>query len=138
MRAEIQGLLKQVSGELQELQAQLASAKQDLSSPPGTTTDPNLFEGPMPVDPQAAATLPVQLTTDTAQTKDRRPGSGVGEPSGEVSEASPTVAPEEARLSNAPLEERPSARQPVPPEYRSVFDRLNRRDASDREGVPIQ
>jgi hypothetical protein len=39
------------------------------------------------------------------------------------------MVPEEASLSSEPLEEAAATRQAVPPEYRAVFDRLNRQRA---------
>ncbi|MBI3083829.1 MAG: hypothetical protein HYY90_05650 [Candidatus Omnitrophica bacterium] len=136
MRADIQQLLKEVSGELKALQAKLAAAEPHAQPDAGTSTDPQLYESPMKLDRATGNALPVQLQTDTAPTKTPRPGGGVGRPSGEVSDASPSVHPEEAQLSDEPREEAPTAHQPVPPEYRSVFDRLRQRDTQPTQARP--
>lgn len=125
IHAEIQQLLKEVSGELKQLEAQLAAAKEQPHPEPGSSTDPNLYEAPMaPEQPQGVA-LPIQLTTDTAETEQQRPGGGVGRPSDRATAATPQVQAEEAQLSEEPLEEISAARQPIPSEYRDVFDRLH-------------
>ncbi|MDP3722873.1 MAG: hypothetical protein Q8R91_05175 [Candidatus Omnitrophota bacterium] len=127
LKAEIQQLLKEVSGELQRLETQLAATSNDANPTAGTSTDPNLYESAMPLDGTPQGSLPIQLRTDQAPTRAQRPGSGVGAPSGEVARASPQTAPTEAQLAEAPLEEPPVARQTVPREYQSVFDRLHQR-----------
>lgn len=127
LKAEIQQLLKEVSGELQRLATQLAATSSDTSSPAGTSTDPNLYESAMPLDGDPQGSLPVQLRTDQVPARAQRPGSGVGAPSGEVARATPQTAPTEAQLAEAPLEEPPVARQTVPREYQSVFDQLHQR-----------
>lgn len=125
LKAEIQELLKEVSGELKELQAQLEAVAQQQSPPePGTSSDPDLYESAMALERPQGPALPIQLPADTAQTASRRPGGGVGRPSGEVSRSLPQTKPEDAQLSDQPLEERSSARQTIPPEYRGVFERL--------------
>ena len=129
LKAEIQKLLKDVSGELKELQAQMAAAQQQSASPPGASTDPDLYASPEAIDSRTGTALPIQLKTDTTPTASQRPGSGSGRPSGEVSGASPQTKAEDARLSDEPLQEPPASRQPVPPEYRSLFDRLSHPDA---------
>jgi len=128
LKAEIQQLLKEVSGELQRLETQLAATSNDANPTAGTSTDPNLYESAMPLDGAPQGSLPIQLRTDQAPTRAQRPGSGVGAPSGEAARASPQTAPTEAQLAEAPLEEPPVARQTVPREYQSVFDRLHRRE----------
>ena len=125
LKADIQELLKELSGELKDLQAQLASSSQEPHPQAGTSTDPELY-GPRTTPEQAAGeSVAIQLKTDTQPTQASRRGGGVGQPSGEVSGAGPQVKPEDAQLSEAPLEEQPVSRQPVPPEYRRVFDRLH-------------
>ncbi len=136
LKAEIQELLKEVSGELKNLQAQLASATDQPKPEAGTGTDPNLYEAPMKLEEGGGDPLSIQLHTDAAQTKSQRPGSGVGEPSGEVSHDAPRTEAQDAQLSDQPLEEAPASRQPVPAEYRSVFDRLQRRDSQPSESNP--
>jgi len=138
-RAEIQQLLKEVSGELKQLEAQLAAAKDQPHPDAGSSTDPNLYEAPMALEQPQHTALPIQLTTDTAETEQQRPGGGVAPPPAYSPEAnprpsgpnagggaSPQAQAEEAQLSEEPLEEIPAARQPIPSEYRGVFDRLHR------------
>jgi hypothetical protein len=50
----------------------------------------------------------------------------VGEAGEEAANEAPSMTPEDAELSDAPAEERSTDRQVVPPEYRDVFDRLNK------------
>jgi len=136
MKGEIQRLLKEVSGELQELQTQLASAQRQPDPKAGTSTDPELYESPMPDDLNAGAqSLPITLPTDTATTKTPRPSAGVGRPAAEASSATPQMTAEQAALTDRPADESPSARQPIPPEYRGVFDRLQH-DSPPSEQTP--
>ena len=128
LQQEIQQLLKEVSGEIRTLQAQIATAKGQPPPTAGTTTDPELYGTSEPLGQVGDGTVPIQLKTDTAAaTSAARAGNGVGRPSGEVSTANPTAKAEPAQLSDEPLEEPPGSRETVPPEYRDVFDRLNRR-----------
>ncbi len=138
LKTEIQQLLQEVSGQLEELQAQLESAQQQVHPEAGTTTDPTLYDASASRQPNRAAggPLPIHLATDEAEVSAQRPGGGVGTPSGRVAGDAPQAAPEEAQLSDQPLEEPSAARQPVPPEYRSVFDRLQRPDAQPSETTP--
>lgn len=136
MKAEIQGLLKQVSGELKDLQAQLAKTENLPKPEAGTTTDPNLYEAPAPLE-QGSRGLPVQLRTDQAAVKTPRQAGGIGKVSTEASPSAPQVQPEQAELSSDPLEETSTTRQSVPPEYRGVFDRL-RRPEEQPQGEPSQ
>ena len=133
MQSQIRQLLKEVSGELQELQAKLAKAQEQPNPAPGTSTDPELYGSAAALDRSTGAPLSIQLDTDTAQTQSRRPGGGVGKPSGDVSADTPQVLTENAQLSDAPLEETPEARQPLPPDYRGVFDRLRRQPTQANE-----
>ena len=127
LKEEIQGLLKEVSGELKQLQERLASAPQDVRPQAGTGTDPSLYEAPMSLDPRAGGpTLPMQLQTDTVETQQARPGGGAGQPSGTVARGKPQRLEEDAQLSEEPLEEHPTERQTVPPDYREIVDRLHR------------
>ena len=138
MKGEIQRLLKEVSGELQQLQVQLASAQQRQPQPEaGTSSDPELFESPMPEDGSAGTKpVPFVVPTDTVATKTPRPSAGVGRPEGDVSRAGPRMGREDVSLSDQPAEETaPSARQPIPPEYRGVFDRLHH-EGPPREQSP--
>ncbi len=133
LKAQIQELLKEVSGELKQLQQQLATAK-DLPKPQaGTGTDPNLYEAPMPLERATGGPLPIQLQTDTAQTNAQRKGTGIGTPAGIATSASPQVKAEDAQLSEHPEEESAASRQPVPPEYQSVFDQLRHRSPQPSE-----
>jgi hypothetical protein len=129
--------LKEVSGEIRTLQAQLAAAKGQPPPAPGTTTDPELYGAPEPPGETGTGTVPIQLQTDAAaMTGAARAASGVGRPSGEAAAASPTAKAEPAQLSDDPLEEPPGSRETVPPEYRDVFDRLNRRPPQPSETQP--
>lgn len=136
LKAQIQELLKEVSGELKDLQAQLASANDQPKPQAGTGTDPNLYEGPTPMERPSGAALPIQLQTDTVQTKSQRPGSGTGKPSGEASSSAPQTSAEEASLSDAPLEESSASREVVPPEYRTIFEQLRSHSSQPSEKSP--
>lgn len=135
LKTDIQQLLKEVSGELKQLQAQMDAAQQQPQA--GTGIGSGLYEAPTPVDvTTGGASMPVQLQTDQATTKTPRPGSGVGRPSGEVSAATPQAKAEAAQLSDQPLEETPVPREAVPPEYRSIFDRLHQQTTQPSEQRP--
>lgn len=133
LKAEIQQLLKEMSGELKQLQEQMTNAKDQPQPQAGTSTDPNLYEAPTPLDRATGDALPIQLNTDSHQTKTPRPGSGVGKPSADASSAAPQTRAEAAQLADTPQEETPTARQPIPPEYRSIFDQLRRRRTQPSE-----
>ncbi len=137
LKAQIQELLKEVSGELKQLQEQLASAQGVEQPQAGTSTDPDLYGGSAEHDqlPSAQRKLPMQLHTDTGETKQPRSGGGAGQPSQEVGHAAPQAEAQDAQLSDVPLEERPTERQPIPPEYRSVFDQLRNRSDSPSEAA---
>ena len=136
LKADIQQLLKEVSGELQQLQAQLANAEGQTNPNAGTSTDPELYERSAPLDQGHGDELSIHLPTDTAPTQARRPGGGVGKPSGEAAPASPQAKPEAAELSDTPAEEPGGARQVVPPEYRNVFDRLQQQQRTQPSRTP--
>jgi hypothetical protein len=131
LREDIQTLLKQVSGELQQLQAQLAAAQDAPPPQPGTSTDPQLYESAMSPSERRGGVegaLPIQLSTDAAPTSARRRGSSSSaEPAADVASADPTAQPEAASLSEVPLDEPAAARQPVPLEYQDAFNRLGSR-----------
>ena len=136
LKADIQTLLKELSGELKQLEAQLAQANDQARPEAGSSTDPALYESSAPMGPSGGSTLPIGVQTDTVKTAASRPGGGVGRPAGSAAAASPGVQAEEAQLSEAPLEETPAARQVVPPEYRSVFERLGRERPQPSETKP--
>jgi len=123
-REQIQQLLKEVSGELKQLQVQLAAANDQPRPEAGTSTDPELYGPAEALDHAKGSPLPVQLGTDTVETKAQRPGGGVGHPAGKAASATPQTQAEDAQLSEQPLEETPAAHQTIPPEYRPVFERL--------------
>jgi len=125
LKADIQQLLKELSGELKDLQAQLASSSQEPHPEAGTSTDPELYGPRATPEPATGESVAIELSTDTQPTQASRRGGGVGQPSGKVSGTGPQVTPEDAQLSETPLEEQPVSRQPVPPEYRRIFDRLH-------------
>ncbi|MBI4003968.1 MAG: hypothetical protein HY353_03005 [Candidatus Omnitrophica bacterium] len=135
LKADIQQLLKELSGELKDLQEQLAAAEVQ-SREAGTSTDEQLYGAPEPMARTDGPSLPIQLKTDTAETSARRPSGGLAEPSGEIAGAAPQVAPEIAELSPDSLESSAVSRQRVPPEYQSVFDRLFRRNQQPSETKP--
>ena len=126
LKGEIEQLLKEVSGELKQLQAQLDTAKSQAKPDAGTGTDAKLYGETSPLEPPGHTPLAIQLQTDTGEVKTSRPGSGVGSASKTAASTSPQVSAEPAQLSEAPLEESSSVRQTVPPEYVGVFDRLHR------------
>lgn len=133
LKAEIQQLLKDVSGELQQLQTQLDDSKDKTPMTPGTGSDPQLYESPMAIDPTTGRAVPIQLKTDPNSTASKRQSGGVGTPSGEASNDAPTVSPQDAQLSEKPLQESATSRQTVPFEYRDVFGRLHRRSLQTGE-----
>ncbi len=129
MKGDIQGLLKELSGELKDLEAQLASAKSEAHPQAGTTTDPQLYGSSDPMSPRGTAPVPIQLKTDAAPTTSQRMSGGVARASGQVSTSSPQVKSEDAALSEEPAEESGVTRQVVPPEYRSIFDNLHQQSS---------
>lgn len=136
LRADIQELLQELSGELQNLQMELASARTDTRPTIGNQTDPELYgsQGFEPITPKDF--VPIQLETDASPTERTRPGGGVGEASGEISAQGPRATLEAAALSQTPIAERAGSRQPIPPEYRGVFERLQTPRATDAQAGP--
>jgi len=126
LKADIEQLLKEVSGELKELQGQLAASQDQAHPTAGTSTNPQLYEAPMKLDQQTpgAGQMPLQLQTDTAQTRNQRTVGGTGTPSRQAAAGSPQLQPQSVQLSDAPQDETPASRQPIPPEYRSAFEKL--------------
>jgi hypothetical protein len=125
LKADIQQLLKEMSQELQQLQEQLVEHK-DLPNPtPGTATDPQLYEDAASLEKAAGAPLPIQLEVDQQPASSKRRAGGVGEPSEQVADASPQQTPEDVTLGEQAAEEQAVSRQPIPPEYRPVFERLS-------------
>ncbi len=133
MKGEIQGLLKELSGELKDLEARLASAKTEAHPQAGADTDPQLYGASEAMPPRGTTPIPIQLKTDTAPTSSQRAGSGIAPPSGQVSKSGPQVKNEKAALSEEPAEESAVTRQVVPPEYRSVFDTLHQQSSQPSE-----
>lgn len=128
LKADIQKLLKELSGELKDLQQQLSAAEKEQAREAGTSTDPQLYGAPEALDPSTGSSMPIQLKTDTAETAAERPGGGgVGKPSGEISHDAPQAQSEAAQLAEESLENATVTRQRVPPEYQNVFDRLYQR-----------
>ena len=127
LKADIQQLLKELSGELKDLQQQLSEAETQAREA-GTGTDAKLYGDPEALEQAKGPSMPIQLKTDAVETDAARPGGGgVGQPSGEISGDAPQVEPEAAQLAEESLEDAAVSRQRVPPEYQSVFDRLYRR-----------
>ena len=76
------------------------------------------------------APVPISLQADAAPTTSQRPNSGVAQPSGHVSASGPQVTREDAALAEDPAQENAVTRQVVPPEYRSVFDKLHQQQSA--------
>jgi hypothetical protein len=123
-RADIQQLLKDVSNELKQLQAELAAANDQPAPEAGTSTDPELYGEAEALPSASGSAVPIRLGTDEAPTSADRPGGGVGRTAGEAATASPTIEAEDASLAEQPTEETAANRQSIPPEYRSVFEQL--------------
>lgn len=136
LKADIQRLLKEVSGELKQLQQALAEANSEPPPRPGMDTDPNLYDAPEPLDDQAGAPLPIQLNTDRAPASAKRPGAGSGQPGEEIARDAPTAQRELAELSAQPTEETPMSRESIPPDYREVLDQLRQRTPPSNETRP--
>ncbi|PIQ83843.1 MAG: hypothetical protein COV75_05125 [Candidatus Omnitrophica bacterium CG11_big_fil_rev_8_21_14_0_20_63_9] len=136
LKAEIQQLLKEVSGELKELKQELAAAQGEPPPRPGTNTDPNLYDAPEQLDDLQGSSLPVQLQTDRAPASAKRPGAGTGKPGDEVLQAAPTSQREAAELSAQPTEETPMSRESIPPDYREVLDQLRNTPPPPNETRP--
>lgn len=128
LKGDIQQLLKQLSEELQSLQARVDDQRLERSHPTaGTSTDPQLYDD-VDLSPQADASrrkLPVQLQVDQQPVATRRPGGGVGDASDEVADESPQQLEENAKLSQEAVEAEAIKRRAIPPEYQPVFDRLS-------------
>jgi len=134
LKADIQQLLKELSQEIESLQQEVAKQQQGQPNPlPGTSTDPELYEAPSSLEPGAGRHIPIQLKTDAKPSASTRPGSGVGKPSGRIASASPAQHPEEAELSEEAEEAGGVSRQPIPPEYRSIFEQLSTAQSSAEE-----
>ena len=136
LKADIQELLEELSGELKTLQEQLGESQQQPDPLAGTDTDPELYGSASGLESASGETLPIQLGTDTEPTARKRPGGGVGDASGEISDALPQMQAQASELAEKSLEERPISRQSIPPEYRSVFDRLYGRKNTSSEVKP--
>jgi len=134
LKADIQKLLKEMSGELKELQMQL-DPKQQQRPTAGTQTDPELYEAPSPLDAARGSQLPIQLNTDAKSTAAQRKGGGAGDASDQAVSAAPQQQPEAAELSAQSGHEQGVQRQAIPPEYRPVFERLSSSPEST-EGSP--
>lgn len=139
LKGEIQQLLRQVSGELKQLQAQLDNTKSPSQPDAGTGTDAQLYDtAPSELGPSGHTPMAIQLKTDIGEIKTLRPGGGVGEASDAASGDGPKTAAENAQLSETPIEESASVRQTVPPEYVGVFDRLHRQRAQPAQPSEAQ
>ena len=128
LQAEIKQVLQGLSSDLEQLQAKLDAQPPDrIPSTPGTATDPDLYdESVMPLAKGQGATLPLQLDADAAPTAKARPGGGMGQPdaTAPVSNAKPRAADESAELADHAAPEAGVQRQPIPPEYKPVFEEL--------------
>lgn len=139
LRGDIQKLLKEMQGELQEIQAQLEQQADKEGPSAGQGTDPNLY-GDAQMPPSILGNeskVPLQLETDTERIESKRKAGGVGSASYEgVSTEGPSAKREEAFLAEQPLEETAGARRAVPPEYQSVFESLYQRTGETNEDKP--
>ena len=91
----------------------------------GVSTDSQLYDAAAELEKAAGNRLPVQLDVDTQTTATTRRGSGVGKPAQEIADALPQQQPEHATLADQTADEQGLARQPIPPEYKPVFERLS-------------
>lgn len=132
LKAEIQGLLKEVSGELKDLQQQI-NASDQAHPQAGTQTDPNVYGSAEPLDKTQGSQVAIQLKTDSAPTQKQRPAGGTGSASSNVASDGPQVTPEEAKLSNTPREETPASQQHVPAEYRGIFDQMRKQPQGTKQ-----
>ena len=131
LKADIQRALKELSGELKTLQAQLEA--QHVPAPtPGTSTDPELYEAAsLEPPPGATSRLPLALEVDTHAASSPRPGGGFGAPSGEIGTETPQQAREDAQLAAQAAPESAVHQQAIPPEYQPVFERLKGSSSND-------
>lgn len=130
LKGDIQQLLKELSGELQTLQAQAAQTPSDQPHAlPGTATDPKLYDDTAePLASNAGGRpLAIALKADAQSTSKTRPGGGTAPPSGEVSGASPQQSEEAVALAEPSADASAVHRQAIPPEYQPVFERLSQR-----------
>ncbi len=124
LRADIQQALKELSGELKTLQAQLEA--QHVAAPaPGTSTDPELY-GAASLEPPPGATsrLPLPLEMDTHATAAVRQGGGLGAPSRDIGTQTPRQAREATQLAAEAAPESATHQHAIPPEYQPVFEQL--------------
>ena len=137
MKEEIQQLLKEVSGELKQLQNQLELSQQNQPPPaPGSATDPDLYGESEKLDPAKGEEVPIQIQPDEAPTKTPRAGGGTGASAkNEIGREGPRTGREDAQLSETPTAESSAEKQAIPPEYHDVFDRLNRTPTPTTEGT---
>ena len=129
VNADIQQLLKEVSGELKQLEAKLTPEQAAQIQTPGTGTDTGLYSDTRESLEQAANTraAPLPLKVDDQATASSRQGGGIGEASGDAADDAPQQARQSAELSDRSEDGSAGTRERVPPEYRPVFERLNKR-----------
>lgn len=137
LQQDIQQLLKEMSSELKQLEQDMAAQEHQPLPPPGTATDPELFDDQAALDPGTVSSDGIRVQTDDARVSRERPGGGVGQASGDVAAAQPKAARQAAGLADAPEAEGAVASRPVvPPEYRQVFDRLQQPEPQPSEKSP--
>jgi len=125
-KAQIQQLLKELSGELKTLQEQLQAQQQQMPQPAaGTSTDPNLYDRAEALESAKGKSMPIQLDVDQQASSKARRGGGIGQPSGQIASDGPQQQPEDATLAAQGADETGVDRQHIPPEYRPVFDQLS-------------
>lgn len=128
LKGDIQQLLKQLSEELQSLQAHIDEQRVERPHPaPGTSTDPQLYDDAdvsAHADPSQRR-LPIQMAVDQQAVAARRPAGGVGKPSDDIATQTPQQLEEEAQLASQATDAKAVTRDAIPPEYQPVFDRLS-------------
>lgn len=129
LKADIQQLLKELSSELKQMQADMdakqPNAKEEPSPLAGGSTDPELYDKPAALDKASGSRLPIQLEVDTQPTASPRKGSGTSDASKHAAESLPQQEPESASLSDVRTTEQGQARHAIPPDYEPVFERLS-------------
>lgn len=139
LKADIQQLLKELSSELKNMQAEMEATQSNSKEPSplaGGATDPNLYEQSAKLDPASGSRLPIQLEVDTTPTTSPRRGSGTGQASKEASDALPQQEPESASLSDVRTTEQGQARHAIPPDYQPVFERLSPTQQHEPDAQP--
>ena len=127
LQQDIQQLLKELNTELKQMQADMGQSSDQSAPPPGTETDSNLYGDATPLDPAGGAPMPIQFDVDEqAGPSAKRKGSGTGKPSGKVSAEAPQAVAEDVAAAEQSQQESAVSRQPIPPDYQSVFEHASK------------